>query len=1100
MTPASPIQHPRPGMLATLRNRRGLIAAVEPFDSPEGRLHLVRVEYTDTDGVAEDTVLWEREHGRDLLEPNALPQVETEAAMEPREFDALVRSARWAALTPFLHPDGSGRAPESPVSAPFFGAVQVDDFQLVPLLKALEMPRVSLLLADDVGLGKTIEAGLILTELLIRRRVRRVLILTPASLTQQWQGEMKTKFSLNFDLIDRTETHALQRRLGLDANPWRTFPRIVASYYYLRQPDILQQFLATCRAPDSASGGPRAQLPWDLLIVDEAHNLLPSPFGEDNQLVKALSEITPLFEHKLFLTATPHNGHTRSFSGLLEILDPVRFTQTSEFKDNEKERIQQVLVRRLKSEINTLDTQNNRPNRFPQRHLDSKQLFLTKGERSLSHAVAEFRKAVKSLIAASQKSEQLAGSFAIEILSKRLLSSPFTFAESWYRFLDGAHGEIADATAVKAAQRSLEEDIDDDGEIESRTHHAAKTVGAWLKPLLPELTDEVAAINHALESLGLIRADSALRVPIADSRFDRLLEVVTQHLRDGKQWKEDERLIIFTEYKTTLDYLFRRFKDEFKADYQSRIRVLFGGKSQAGLMNRDEVIAAFNDPEDPIRILIATDVASEGLNLQESARLVFHFDIPWNPSRLEQRNGRLDRHGQARDVTVFHFTSEDDADLKFVGKVVQKVHEIREDLGSMGQVFDAAFERRFQDQEDTDPLIEHLEHDVKKAKGRAIVPRDAHESNGEEYAKQLVEFGHHIDLSPETLKQTLEVALASGFGYPRLDGPDAKGRMRLSTPIPPRWQSLIDDTLRLERKGAAIGALPAIVFDPRFFLDESKGRAVFRPKPDTVLLHLGHPVFHYALSTLARLRFPGSGRKQRDHTASRWAVRIGDVPKDADALILLTVEELAINELREPFHHWTRTYQIPVRDGDLGSPLPYEVPTAKQAGTARTPQRSADDALVAGARHIWEDAEPDLRTFVQSRAALLTEALKNRLEGVGRDAIKAEQERFKLRLKEVERAMSENTIAKLEKERDNLIADLRQLSLIDIDRRVQEDRLRDLEAELQRRSSHFHELLARLKAEQDRVLSLVLPKRYQLRQSAQVFPVAVEIRLRESAQ
>jgi SNF2 family DNA or RNA helicase len=371
--------------------------------------------------------------------------------MEPREFDALVRAARWAALTPFLHPDGSGRAPEAPISAPFFGAVQVDDFQLVPLLKALEMPRVSLLLADDVGLGKTIEAGLILTELLIRRRVRRVLILTPASLTKQWQGEMKTKFSLNFDLIDRAETHLVQRRLGLDANPWRTFPRIIASYYYLRQPDILQQFLATCRPADSATGGPRAQLPWDLLIVDEAHNLLPSPFGEDNQLVKALREITPLFEHKLFLTATPHNGHTRSFSGLLEILDPVRFTQTSEFKDSEKERVQQVLVRRLKSEINDLDTKNNRPNRFPQRHLDSKQLFLTKEERALSLAVEEFRKAVKSKIAASQKAEQLAGSFAIEILSKRLLSSPFTFAESWYRFLDGAHGDAADAAAVKAA-------------------------------------------------------------------------------------------------------------------------------------------------------------------------------------------------------------------------------------------------------------------------------------------------------------------------------------------------------------------------------------------------------------------------------------------------------------------------------------------------------------------------------------------------------------------------------------------------------------------------------------------------------------------------
>jgi hypothetical protein len=436
-----------------------------------------------------------------------------------------------------------------------------------------------------------------------------------------------------------------------------------------------------------------------------------------------------------------------------------------------------------------------------------------------------------------------------------------------------------------------------------------------------------------LDRLALTRDEGALRVPKVDSRFDRVLEVVTQHLRDGKHWKNDERLIIFTEYKTTLDYLFRRFKSEFQSDYESRIRILFGGKSQAGLMNRDEVIDAFNDPENAIRILIATDVASEGLNLQESARLVLHFDIPWNPARLEQRNGRLDRHGQARDVTVFHFTSEDDADLKFVGKVVQKVHEIREDLGSMGQVFDAAFERRFQDQEDIDPLIEQLEHDVKQAKGRAIVPRDAAEPSGESFAKQLEEFGRHIDLSPETLQQTLEVALASGFGYPRLDGPDSAGRMRLSTPIPPRWQSLIDDTLRLERKGVSIGALPALVFDPKFFLDASKGRPVFRAKPDTVLLHLGHPLFHRALSTLARLRFPGSGKTQRDNTASRWTVRIGGVPKHADALIFLTVEELAINELREPFHHWTRTYQIPILQGEIGDPLPYQTPSLDRAGT-----------------------------------------------------------------------------------------------------------------------------------------------------------------------
>ena len=184
------------------------------------------------------------------------------------------------------------------------------------------MPRVNLLIADDVGLGKTIEAGLIVSELLIRRRVNRVLILTPASLRVQWRDEMWSKFSLPFDVIDRNSTLKLKRTLGIDANPWRCCSRIIASYHYLRQPDVLEQFLSACRTPEGS-----AQLPWDLLIVDEVHNLMPASFGEDSQLCRTLRLISPQFEHRLFLTATPHNGHTRSFTGLLETLDPVRFSR-----------------------------------------------------------------------------------------------------------------------------------------------------------------------------------------------------------------------------------------------------------------------------------------------------------------------------------------------------------------------------------------------------------------------------------------------------------------------------------------------------------------------------------------------------------------------------------------------------------------------------------------------------------------------------------------------------------------------------------------------------------------------------------------------------
>ena len=145
------------------------------------------------------------------------------------------------------------------------------------------MPRVNLLIADDVGLGKTIEAGLILSELLLRRRIQRVLILTPASLRLQWRDEMWEKFALTSTWSTATQTHALRKRLGMDANPWRSFSRIIASYHYLRQDDVLEQFLAACRTPE---GSPH--LPWDLLIVDECHNLMPSAFGEDSDLCRML--------------------------------------------------------------------------------------------------------------------------------------------------------------------------------------------------------------------------------------------------------------------------------------------------------------------------------------------------------------------------------------------------------------------------------------------------------------------------------------------------------------------------------------------------------------------------------------------------------------------------------------------------------------------------------------------------------------------------------------------------------------------------------------------------------------------------------------------
>lgn len=1076
----SPI--PRVGMLATVRNRRALIASVEPFNGGPKRLNLVTLEYTDPDGIPEETIIWEREIHPSVLEPTALPQVATEPPMLSADFDALQRSTRWTALSPFLSPDRAVSDWTAPVASPFFGAVQVEDFQLVPLLKALRMPRISLLLADDVGLGKTVEAGLILTELLLRRRIRRVLILCPAALRKQWQQEMKVKFSLSFDVVDRAETHALQKRLGLDANPWRTFPRIITSYHYLRQPDVLEQFRAACAQPEGS-----AQLPWDLLIVDEAHNLMPSNFGEDSDLSKMLRSISPWFEHKLFLSATPHNGHTRCFSGLLEQLDPVRFTQTSDFTEAMKQRIEQVVVRRLKREINAIDEQAGQIPRFCERLPRPVPLYFSATERKLSIAFAEFRSAVKQLIAHANRTEQIAGAFAVEVLNKRLLSCPYAFASSWYRFREGtAQDESAEFAAVQAARRSLSEDLDDDQETEGRLQYASKTTGAWFKPLIPQLTDEIAAVDAALAQLGLVLNENGeLSHPIEDERWEKLLDTIEQYLQLGKRWRGSDRIVVFTEYKTTLDYLEQRLKAEFKKEPEI-VRVLYGGMDDR---DRDAIKQAFNDPSDPVRVLVATDAASEGLNLQETAYIVLHYDIPWNPSRLDQRNGRLDRHGQAEDVVVLHFTSEVDADLQFLSHVVDKVNTIREELGSMGEVFDAAFQRRFVDLEDTASVNKGLDVAVNVRRGRSRIPRSTDTEAGRQAAEVLHQLEQELDLTPETLQSTLEIALGAGIGLPRFERADA-GRLRLRMPVPPRWESVIDDYLRLETDSGQRGALPAIVFDPSHFIQTRNGRPVYRPAKDTTLLHLGHPLFHQALNLFARARFPGGGFEE--YPCSRWIVRYGGVPSGADALLLLTVEELGVNELREPFHHWVRTARLVIRDEALGEEL-----NAIPAALDRPSEQQADEDAIERAQELWDEISQDVRVTLVKMATDLTDQLKVRLKTAGQVAQQEEKERFRQRLQEVERAMRETTIQKIEKERDDLLSDMQQLSFIPDERRAQEERLRDLDEELRRRKSHYQELFDQLQREQIRVLEGILPKRYSLRGTAQVFPVTIEIRLPE---
>ena len=247
--------------------------------------------------------------------------------------------------------------------------------------------------------------------------------------------------------------------------------------------------------------------------------------------------------------------------------------------------MEEVVVRRLKREVNALDDSLGRPERFAKRFLQPVSLSSVRAERALSAAFVEFRQAVRSAVAASRRAEQLAGTFAIEVLNKRLLSCPATFGDSWFRFKEGMEESYsARAEELSAAHRASEEDLADDREKIGRGRHASRTAGAWLKPLAKKLKHEIASVDAALDALHIRPDDEGFTNPVEDERWECLESLVKQRLRQSDRWVTDERLIVFTE-KTTLDYLTKRLRAEFKDDgepsaFSSEVMIATGRPSR----------------------------------------------------------------------------------------------------------------------------------------------------------------------------------------------------------------------------------------------------------------------------------------------------------------------------------------------------------------------------------------------------------------------------------------------------------------------------------------------------------------------------------------
>lgn len=537
-----------------------------------------------------------------------------------------------------------------------WGAIAVEPYQLVPLMRAARHATPRLLIADDTGLGKTAEAGLVLRFLAQRHRAGRVLVVTRAAPDpDRWRRELWLRFGMQFDVLRDGTDFLARRRAAPTVNVFAQAPRLIASMSLLARQVFLDEL--------------RQAPPYDVVIVDEAHHLAQRTTGTKRLVVLARE-----LAHKsgdgalLLLTATPHDGKTDSFLSLLRLLDP--YVELDEGRVG-TDAASRLVVRRLKREV-TLS--GGKRFQQPDIHVISTIKDATTSERALNPLldayVEHLREREQVLLSEDERAKAKGCSFLTSVLLKRTGSSVAALRATLRRRL-GLPPADEDHDALVGLVESDASDPEED-EIDPGA--------AQLIPP-PELSAGEAQLARAL-------LEQAERVPAGrDAKLERLSELLSTELSDRK-------VVVFTEYRDTLRAARRRLESD-GVSY-----VTFHG----GTPDRERADALWRFQHDPkVRVFLATDAGSEGQNLQHSCHDLVHLDVPWNPNRYEQRNGRIDRYGQSERPRIWVLVAADRRhgqgrpEFRALEVVLEKLTRIAHDLGSVGPVLPAISGDRVRD-------------------------------------------------------------------------------------------------------------------------------------------------------------------------------------------------------------------------------------------------------------------------------------------------------------------------------------------------------------------------------------------------------------------
>jgi SNF2 family DNA or RNA helicase len=523
------------------------------------------------------------------------------------------------------------------------------------------------LLADDPGAGKTIMAGLLMKELLVRGDLDRAMIVCPGNLAEQWQDEMSLRFQLPFEILtnDKLET----ARTG---NWFRETPLVICRLDKLSRDEAVQEKL---KVTD-----------WDLVVVDEAHKMSATFFGGEVKYTKRYrlgQLLSPLTRHFLLLTATPHNGKEEDFQLFLALLDGDRFE--GRFRDGVHIQDYSDLMRRLVKE--RLLKFDGRP-LFPERFAYTAAYTLSDAEALLYKRVTEYvREEFNRADALESEGRKGTVGFALTILQRRLASSPEAIYQSLRRRRERLEKRLREERLMR---RGAEARIDADSALPPATEEELDELedapASEVEEKEEEVLDQATAARTVAEleaEITILKGLEELARQVRQKGTDRKWEELSSLLQNNAAMFDAHghrrKLVIFTEHRDTLNYLAGKLRTMLGRP--EAVVTIYGGMGREDRRKTQE--AFLQDKE--VLILVATDAAGEGINLQR-AHLMVNYDLPWNPNRLEQRFGRIHRIGQTEVCHMWNLVAEETREGDVFKRLLEKMEEQREALG--GGIFD----------------------------------------------------------------------------------------------------------------------------------------------------------------------------------------------------------------------------------------------------------------------------------------------------------------------------------------------------------------------------------------------------------------------------